>query len=135
MKRHWIEYAESRPHTPMRGWVHRRVRIQTRSKDTELTPPLPDPVIGKGYPTFMVEIDGFTFKFASLEEIRVCIGTLEQKHLPRYRGLSRVITRKPRPNRHWLNQLPGEVLRWRYREKAVRYLRKALGEFETGKVS
>lgn len=131
MKRYWIKYGvRTHPlNTTMGNWVHRQVRVKDGSKEARIEPPLPGENVGKGYPIFMVEIDGFTFRFVSLDEIRVCIDTLEQKHLPRYRGLSRVITRKPRPNRHWLNILPGKVMKWRYREEAVKYLRKALKDF------
>jgi len=114
----------------MGGWVHRATRVKPGSKEFRVEPPLPDPVVGKGSPTFMVEIDGFTFRFASLDEIDICIKILGQKHLPRYRGLSRVFTRTPRPNEHWLNKLPGRVMKWRYRERAVRYLQKALEDFK-----
>jgi hypothetical protein len=130
MKRHWIEYINhSRTFYPMTRYVHRRVRVKPGSKEVEIIPPFPAEVFGKGYPIFKVEIDGFIFEFASLDELRVCIDTLEQKQLPRFGGRSRAITRTPRPHRHWLNQLPAKVLKWKYREQAVKYLQKALKEF------
>ena len=34
------------------------------------------------------------------------------------------------PDEHWLRKMPDETKPWRYREKAVKYLTRALREFE-----
>ncbi len=84
----------------------------------EYDPPMPGPVAGKGYPVFFVEFDGFTFQFASLHELDVCVEVLGKKALP---------------NNHdkWFAKLPGEVLPWRYREPAVAFLVECREHFES----
>lgn len=130
MKRNWIQYQDTAPSTPMTYWVH----------DEELgddgisgfNPPKQEPIPGKGYPLFHVECDGFTFIFASPAEIRECIKVLNEKILPQTIG-------KPVPgsstppgwaNSHWLSRLPAKVKSWKYRQKAVVYLREAMTAFE-----
>jgi hypothetical protein len=114
----------------MTFWVHREVDDKPWYEAEEFDPPRQAAVPGQGYPVFMVECDGFTFEFSSLSEIRVCIEILAQKLLPRTIDLSRERGARLRPNSHWLSRLPGSVKSWRYREKAVAYLRKALKEFQ-----
>ncbi len=130
MKRHWIEYQETKPNCPMTYWVHREVDGKPWHAAEEFDPPRQKAVPGRGYPVFKVEFDGFTFEFASLAEIRVCTKTLQKKLLPRTIDLSRERGTTLGPNSHWLSRLPADVMPWRYREKAVTYLRKALNEFE-----
>jgi hypothetical protein len=87
-----------------------------------------DAVRGKGYPVFYVEVDGFTFQFASLDEMRVCIDTLGTKLLPNTLRLAR--DQGGNSDEHWLRKMPDHTKPWRYREKAVKYLTKALRSFE-----
>jgi hypothetical protein len=71
------------------------------------------------------------FEFASLAEVRVCIEVPSRKVLP---TTIRLTEERGRggvgPNGHWLSRLPSRVLTWRYRERAVGYMRRALVEFE-----
>ena len=120
MKRHWIEFEETRPSCPMTFWVHRVVDDAPWHEAQEFDPPRQPVVPGRGYPVFKVECDGFTFEFASLCEIRACIETLAQKERGTAKG----------PNSHWVSRLPASVKSWKYREKAVAYLGEALKEFE-----
>jgi len=84
-----------------------------------------------GYPLFRVEYNGFTFSFASLNELRRCIDVLGQKNLPRPSELARRRSAsRGRANSHWLSRLPSTVKSWRYRQGAVDYLSKALLTFE-----
>lgn len=119
----------------MSFWVHRPVDTQRWYQATVFDPPRQAVVPGRGYPVFHVEIDGFTFVFVSLEEIRVCIETLGRKLLPRTTDLvAKVYTWNCTgggPNAHWLSRLPKAVKPWKYREKAVAYLAEAFGEFES----
>ncbi len=130
MKRHWIEYQDTRPVCPMTFWVHREVGGKPWYDAEEFDPPRQAAVAGRGYPVFMVECDGFTFEFASLDEIRVCISTLTQKLLPRTIELTRERGIGLRPNSHWLSRLPARIKPWRFREKAVAYLHRALKDFQ-----
>lgn len=133
MKRHWIEYREVPPVCPMTYWVHREVDSQpdTPWRDaSEFDPERQAVVPGLGYPVFKVELDGFTFEFASLAEICECIDVLGQKLLPRSIDLSRERGGGHGPNSHWLSRLPANVKPWRYREKAVAYLRRSLADFD-----
>ena len=127
MKRHWIEYTEDFTPGPLTYWVH----IPSKSDPSQLIPPTPAWVPGKGYPTYYVEIDGFTFRFASRDELQVCIDVLERKLLPNTQRLAQ--ERGGDPNEHWLRKMPDETKPWRYRAKAVKYLEKALAEFEKEK--
>lgn len=126
MKRHWIEYQEQRPECPMTFWVHRRSQADPETSDPPRQPVIP----GRGYPVFKIELDGFTFEFASLAEIHACIDTFEKKLLPRTLDLSRKHGSGAGPNSHWLSRLPKEVKSWKYREKAVAYFQRVLDDFE-----
>ncbi len=108
----------------MTYWVH----VPSQTDPTEVTPPLPVAVAEKGFPLYCVEVDGFTFQFASLDEMRVCIETLGKKLLPNTLRLAK--DRGGDPDQHWLRKMPNETKPWRYREKAVKYLAKALRDFE-----
>lgn len=114
----------------MTYWVHREVDGKSWYDAEVFDPPRQKAVPGRGYPVFKVELDGFTFEFASLAEIRVCIKTLQEKLLPRTIDLSRERGTTLGPNSHWLSRLPADVMPWRYRKKAVTYLGKALVVFE-----
>jgi hypothetical protein len=130
VKRHWIEYRDERPASPLTFWVHRAVGDAPWYESQEFEPPRQPVVPGRGYPLFKVECDGFTFEFASLCEIRACIETLAKKVLPRTIDLSRERGTAKGPNSHWLSRLPANVKSWKYREKAVVCLGEALAEFE-----
>lgn len=132
MKQCWItysdEWSEARCHlgsllklTGVHGVMRRSLlhRFLAQSR----------PVPGKGFPTFHVEFDGFTFAFASLDELDICLETLSKKLLPTSLQLAAKRGTGVGPNSHWLSRLPAKVKPWRYREKAVKYLAKARGEF------
>lgn len=114
----------------MTFWVHREVDGKRWYEAEKYDPPRQAAVPGQGYPVFKVECDGFIFEFSSLSEIRVCIETLAKKLLPRTIDLSRQRGTGAGPNSHWLSRLPGNVKSWKYREKAVAYLREALKAFQ-----
>ena len=114
----------------MSYWVHIESDGQPWYQAQAFQPPLPSPVPGKGYPYYKVEVDGFIFEFASLDEMDVCITTLSQKHLPSTD--KETAARGTGPSPHWLNRLPAGVHAWRYRSKAVEYLRKARADFDKG---
>jgi hypothetical protein len=124
MKRHWVEFTGEWTHGPMTFWVH----APSQDDPAKLNPPAPPRISGKGFPVYYVEVDGFTFPFASLDEIRVCIDVLGEKLLPNTLRLAQ--DRGGDPDQHWLRKMPDETKPWRYRQKAVKYLEKALREFE-----
>ncbi|MES2569101.1 MAG: hypothetical protein V4710_03485 [Verrucomicrobiota bacterium] len=127
MKKHWIEYCEQWPREPMTFWVH--VRVTSVDDTVCFHPPAPRPVPGRGWPLFLVDLDGFTFRFASLAELEVCIQTLSSKVLPTTRRLSAQRGANVGPNSHWLSRLPKGTKSWRYRQKAIRYLADARESF------
>jgi hypothetical protein len=108
----------------MTSWVH----VPTPSDPTQLIPPVPGRIPGQGFAIYFVEVDGFTFQFASLEELRVCIDVLGKRLLPNTLMLAK--QRGGDPDQHWLRKMPDETKPWRYREKAVKYLARALMDFE-----
>jgi hypothetical protein len=127
MKRHWIEYHERWKSGPMSYWVHIPIDGKPWHAASE---PLPKPVAGCGYPTYYVEINGFTFEFASLQEFRVLVNTFSKKLLPSNLRLSIERGTGYGPSNHWLNRIPKGVTSWRTRQKALKYLRVALKDFE-----
>jgi hypothetical protein len=130
MKRHWIEYTEKRVPSPLSYWVHIDADGSDWFSARFFQPPLPFPVPDKGFATFWIECDGVVFKFASLDELRACIGVLARKLLPTTIRLAQDRGGDIDPSRHWLSKLPLQAKPWRYREKAVKYLAKCLAEFE-----
>ena len=130
MKQHWIDYQETRPVCPMTCWVHREADGKPWHSAERFEPSRQPVVPGWGYPIFRVECDGFLFEFSSLAELRELIGTFEQKVLPRSSDRARERGLGMGPNSHWLSRLPGRGKSWRYREKALAYLRRSLEDFE-----
>lgn len=137
MKRFWIDYHDTKQYSQMTFWVHEAVGAEeVEARDRQYDPPMPAKRPFKGFPVFNVEVDGFTFKFASLHELRHCIDTFEKKVLPQtvYDSTTKVELDPAFDgwaNQHWLSRLPGHVKSWKYRQKAVAYLRKAHADFET----
>jgi hypothetical protein len=129
MKRHWIEYTPEQPEGPMTYWVHREADGKDWFHAKVFDPPRQPAIVGRGYPLFLVEIDGVTLRFTSLAELQVCIETLGQKLLPTTRALT-AARGSLALNHHWLSRLPRSARPWRYREKAVRYLSRAAEAFE-----
>jgi hypothetical protein len=90
MKRHWVEFAEHSTAGPITYWVH----VPFRDDPNRLIPPRPALVPDKRSPVYYAEVDGFTFQFALLGELRVCIGVLGKKLLPTRYGWPRNGTAK-----------------------------------------
>lgn len=128
MKKIRITYEPEFTSGPMTFWVHKQVEDVAWVYATEYEPPLPKPVGGLGYANCYVEFNGFEFRFCSLEELQEAIRVLEQKNLPTPFKLAK--GRGMAVHTHWLGRLPASVKPWRYRQKAVAYLKKALLEFE-----
>lgn len=129
MKKHWIEFRESWVAEPMTFWVHKHIRGYS-GQEMVYEPPLQKLFPGKGFPAFFVEVDGFTFRFASLQELQTCINVLSERNFPSSLRTSGYTKFLHVANNHWLNRLPKETKTWRYRQKAVKYLGKALEEFQ-----
>lgn len=123
MKRHWTEYTTAWTSGPISAWVHVPSAVEPAGR----IPPLPGPTAGRGYVAYYVEIDGFTFHFASLDEIRACIDVLGKLLLPN--TLRQAQERGIAPTQHWLRKMPDQTKPWRYRQKAVKYLAKVLADF------
>lgn len=114
----------------MTYWVHIEADGRPWNQAQTFDPPAPRPVPGRGFALYTVEIDGAVLWFSSLAELRVCIATLSQKALPSNLILSRKRGTGYGPSNHWLNRLPLRSMTWPYRQKAVKYLRVALADFE-----
>ncbi len=127
MKSYRIEYTASWQRGPMTFWVHAEADGRPWHQAEVFDPPAPGPVPGKGYPRFFVEVGGFTFEFASLAELDVCVATLSRKALPATDRETQARGTGPSP--HWLNRLPPGTHSWRYRQKAVKVLREAREHF------
>jgi len=130
MNRSWIKYTPHQKYSAMSFWVHIPTDGKAYLRAAEFHPPWPKPVPGQGYPFYYVEIDGFTFEFATLDEMRVLIETFSKPLLPSNLQLTLKRGAKYGPSNHWLNRLPKQVTSWRYRKKAIRYLQLVLRNFE-----
>ena len=126
MPKHWIEYAETWRDEPLAFWVHRQVDSPNWRDAFEFDPPAPAKEPGKGFPIYLFEIDGFTFRFSSIPQIEHCVDIFSQKNLPQTRSLSESRCDNYGPNTHWLSRLPANTKSWKYREKAIKYLEKVL---------
>ena len=124
MKRHWVEFTEDWSPGPMTFWVH----VPSTSDPSVFKPPAPLWIPGKGFPVYFAEVDGFTFQFASLDELRVCVSVLGKKLLPNTLKLAKA--QGGDPDQHWLRLMPDATKPYRYRQKAVKYLVRALKDFE-----
>ena len=131
MKRHYVRYTAEWVAGPMSFWVHADPDAWYPTGARRPRPAAPRgirPVPGRGYPAFYLEVSDFTFCFASLEELRACIGTLSPRVLPSTIAESRGT--EYGPNNHWLSRLPAQLLTWARRQKVVKYLAEALSDFE-----
>lgn len=135
MTRHWVEYGDAWAAGPLSFWVHVEVDGRPWNRAARFDPPLPGPVPGRGYARFYAEVEGFTFYFASLEEVRACIRVLGQRVLPTTVREASERRGGVGPNPHWLSRLPSRLLPWRRRQKIVRYLKEAYADFRRGRVS
>jgi hypothetical protein len=121
MKIYQVVYSDKYDPSPVTYWVHQL------SLPKAVTYPYPEPIPGKGYYNILVELDGFVWRFASVEELFHVIQTLGKRNLDNPAQLSR--TKKiTNPTEHWLAKLPARVKAWKYREKAVKYLNQVLNE-------
>jgi hypothetical protein len=76
---------------------------------------------------FFVAVAGFTFQFASLEQIQVCIDWFAEKIHPSSRTPD--ITRE-HYWQHWYERLPQWLFEEPKRQKVIKALRTALQDFE-----
>lgn len=128
MKRFWIEYSSTWTSGPMSFWVHKHLDGDSWARATQFAPPLPKPLPGRGYSTYFVEFRDVRLRFASTDEIRACVDTLERRVLPTTRALSAVRGTELGPNSHWLSRLPSALKPWRTRQVLTAYLRTILAE-------
>ena len=131
MKRHWVEYSAEWIEGPMSFWGHADAAAWRPGGVREPGSAAPRGirrVPGRGYPTFYAEVSDFTFRFASLDEVRACIATLSRRVLPT--TIAESGGADYGPNNHWLSRLPARLLPWPRRQRIVKYLAEALAHFE-----
>ena len=114
----------------MTYWVHLAVDGQPYHLAQTFDPPAPKPIPGKGFPLCFIEFDRAILIFPSLDELRICIQTLDQRVLPSNRILTQKRGGSYGPSNHWLNRLPLRAMTWPYRQKAVKFLKVCLADFE-----
>ena len=114
----------------MTYWVYRCASEECWHEAKTYEPPAPPPFRAEGYPMFHVDLNGVSFQFASLHELRVCIEVLSRRVLPTTAQLIRESGLTGFSNYAWLGRLPKGTHSLRYRQKAVPYLTKALEDFE-----
>jgi hypothetical protein len=85
--------------------------------------------IGSGF-SYFVTVAGFTFEFASLDQIRECLSFFEE----RIRGSSRRPVFEPEKGQWqmWHERLPAQILKGSKRERVIKALREAVASFSEG---
>ncbi len=106
MKKRRIVYTPTWRHGPMTHWVHLPTDGLPWTDAQVFDPPVPQPVPSRGFPAFVVEVDGAVLYFSSLAELRVCLETLSRRVLPSNPRLTRLRGSGYGPSNHWLNRLP-----------------------------
>lgn len=119
MSRWRIDYESNYRISPVSFWVHRHKNHEIWAKATRFEPPLPLPIMGKGFPRLIIDAFGNELEFASIEEAEHCRQVLAQKNLPSSRQLSSLRHPSMGPNSHWLSRFPTELKSWRKREKLL----------------
>lgn len=130
MKKYEVGYTETWQSAPMAYWVHIEQDHEYWFAAKEFDPPAPKKAANGMYKLYKIEVDGFTFIFTSLDQLKHCIEILSMKLLPTTRALSEKRPGTAGPNCHWLSRLPADVKPWTYRQKAVKYLLKVKEELE-----
>ena len=112
-----LEYRPEPFHSPVSHWTHKAPpkKLFWRTQRNELTPPMPRPIPGKGYPVWVLENRGREIFFASPEEIAHVVDVLDRRVLPRTIDLARPTSL----NSHWLSRLHKSWKPWRVRQKMV----------------
>jgi len=131
-----IIYTDARQFSPVSYWVHCDAENSglAYQQNTVFRPPFPnkDPV--KGYPSLVVKVHGFEFRFASKLEIEHCIDVLKQKNLKTTHQLSAMRASDIGPNTHWLSRLPSRLKSWKKREKLVSAFIKTMDALHAQKI-
>ena len=107
--------------TPITPWVHKGVDAAYYTA-TVFDPPRPKPVLGKGYPLWVIEHRGRSLFFSSPEEIAHVIDILGRKILPVTRDLGQPYRAV---NSHWLSRLHTSFKPWKVRQALVKRLNQA----------
>ena len=121
----------------MTYWVHIEQDGLPNYEARVFAPPSPSVAPGKRFPAFYVMFADFVFVFASLDELDVCIQTLNHRVLPTPLRLVNERKNALRPdlptnsglNNHWLGRLPSRLMPWRVRQRLVSYLLLARADF------
>lgn len=126
-----INYNKQFTYSPMTPWVHKQSGGGDEGGPVVYDPPLPEPVPGKGFATFVVTVDRFPFTFASLHELDEAIRVLEQEVLPTVATPKKQLPvyRKLDPHgaktKHWTSRLPKGMQGWSKRRKIAFELKQA----------
>lgn len=78
--------------------------------------------------SYFVRVDGFTFEFASVAQIRECVAYCQQKTHPTRRHGANIIEHDWQ---RWFERLPAGLLAGTKRERVVVALERALQEFDS----
>ena len=129
MARWRIEFGENYCSSPVSFWVHRHLDHDVWADATSFEPPLPQAIVGKGFPRLIIDAFGTELEFASIEEVEHCRQVLSQKNMPTTRQLASLRRSSLGPNSHWLSRFPAGLKSWRKREKLLPLLDAGIVEF------
>ncbi|WCE31553.1 hypothetical protein [Vibrio sp. SCSIO 43137] len=124
-----IEYHKEFTETPLSYWVHKEQDSDNWWSATQFEPPLPAPVINKGYPRLCINLFGVRVVFSSVNEVEHFLSVISQKNMPTTTQLSRARNSNYGPNGHWLSRLPAKLKPWSRRKKMTSVIEKALQEY------
>jgi hypothetical protein len=121
-----VTYSKEKVVSPLSFWVHKAVDAAVWQAATTYDPPMPVPVLGRGYPQYQIEYRGHLLFFSSKEEITHCIDVLSQKLLPATRELAHRAGYPDYQHLHWLAKWPGDLKSWGERQQIIKLLRRLL---------
>lgn len=117
MARHWTEPLDPQRHVNMMGVGVSGVPIKQTTPDQQV---------------YFVAVAGFTFQFASLEQLRECLQWFRNKIHPSSRLPGVILEHNWQ---RWYERLPKGINKESRREKVVKALENALADFAVGKQS
>jgi hypothetical protein len=125
MKKLYVLFTPEFLPSPVSFWAHQHIGSDVWRGATSYEPPLPNPIPGKGWARIEVELDGVILEFASAHEIAHVIDVLSKNPLPSTRRLSEERGTSHGPNSHWLSRLPAKAKSQKFRQRLVKFLKKA----------
>lgn len=118
--RYYFTFEQDWRKAPLAFWVHR----PDPASKTACLPPVPRPVLHRGYLFLHVEFAGIDLVFSAPPQLDHFIEVLSAKPMPTSRQLALKRGAPVGPNSHWLSRLPAKLKAPRERSRLVNVLRR-----------